>query len=209
MSEVKKQPEKSMFYTVAKQLVNFLFHTILPVKYTGKENLSLDAPYIVIGNHTSMLDPFMVALAIKRYQVRFMSKKELEKVPVIGWLLKTKIRVIFVDRHNSDMEAMRASMKVLREGGVLGIFPEGTRHHEGLMTELESGVALIALRSGVPLVPVYIPGKLGLFRPLHVTVGEPIPMDDLRAEGVNTQTCQQLMERITQAYARLADSAKR
>ena len=112
-----------------------------------------------------------------------------------------------MDRHNTDMEAMRACMRVTREGHVLGIFPEGTRHHEGLMTELESGVAMIALRSKVPLVPVYIAGKLGLFRTLHVYVGEPIMMDDLRAEGINTQTCQALLGRITQTYAAL-DAAR-
>lgn len=206
--DAKKQPAISFVYKAAKGFVNALFHTILPVRYTGRENLKLDAPYILIGNHLSMLDPFVMAVPVKRYQVRFMAKKELEKVPVIGWLLREKIRVIFVDRHNSDMEAMRTSLKVVREGGVLGIFPEGTRHHEGLMTELESGVALIALRSGVPLVPVYLPRKLGFLRPLHVTVGEPIPMDDLRAEGVNTATCQKLMERITQTYAQMAEKEK-
>ena len=93
---------------------------------------------------------------------------------------------------------------MLRDGDVLGIFPEGTRHHEGLMTEMESGTALIALRSGAPVIPFYIPGKIGLFRRLTVAIGDPIPTADLRAEGVNTETCRLLMERITAAYAEMA-----
>ena len=72
------------------------------------------------------------------------------------------------------------------------------------MEQIESGVALMALRSGAPLMPVYITGKLRLFRPLTVKIGEAIPMDDLRADGVNTATCQRLMERITQTYADMA-----
>lgn len=211
MAEQKKQEKtaksRSALYEVCRVLACFLFHTVLPVRYEHSERLQGDAPYIVIGNHVSLLDPIVVALAIPRYQVHFLAKKELAKPGIVRWFLAT-LHAIFVDRHNSDMEAMRACVRVLREGGVLGIFPEGTRHHQGLMEELESGVALMALRGGAPLIPVYLQGKLRLFRPLDVLVGEPIPMDDLRAEGVNTQTCQALMARITKTYADMAEMKK-
>ena len=218
MSELKKQDKKlaktqekqnkpSVVYAIVVPVVNALFKTILPVKYHGLEHVSsLEAPYIIMGNHTTMLDPFMLACAVPKQQIRFVGKKELWKFPPFAWFANS-IRAIPVDRHNTDMEAMRACMRVTREGHVLGIFPEGTRHHAGLMTELESGVAMIALRSKVPLVPVYIAGKLGFFRTLHVYVGEPIMMDDLRAEGINTQTCQALLGRITETYAAL-DAAR-
>ena len=88
-------------------------------------------------------------------------------------------------------------------GGVLGIFPEGTRHKEGIMEHVESGVALIALRSGVPMIPLYIGGKPRLFRRLDVRVGDPIAMDDLRARGVNRDTCEELLARITETYRAL------
>ena len=203
----KKKSDKSLIYSIVVPIVGVLFKTILPVKYHGLEHItSLDAPYIMMGNHTTMLDPFMMALAVPKQQIRFIGKKELWKFPPFAWFANS-INAIPVDRHNTDMEAMRACMRVTREGHVLGIFPEGTRHHEGLMTELESGVAMIALRSKVPLVPVYIAGKLGFFRTLHVYVGKPIMMDDLRAEGINTQTCQALLGRITESYAAL-DAAR-
>ena len=217
MSELKKQNtnlskkaddgKPSKVYSVVLAAAQVLLKSILPVKYHGLENVSsLEAPYILMANHTTMLDPFMMAVAIPQYQIRFIGKKELWKIKPFAWFANS-IRAIPVDRHNTDMEAMRACMRVTREGHVLGIFPEGTRHHAGLMTELESGVAMIALRSKVPLVPVYIAGKLGLFRTLHVYVGEPIMMDDLRAEGINTQTCQALLRRITKTYAAL-DAAR-
>ena len=207
LTEQKKKLDKSLIYSIMVPIVGVLFKTILPVKYHGLEHItSLDAPYIMMGNHTTMLDPFMMALAVPKQQIRFIGKKELWKFPPFAWFANS-INAIPVDRHNTDMEAMRACMRVTREGHVLGIFPEGTRHHAGLMTELESGVAMIALRSKVPLVPVYIAGKLGFFRKLHVYVGQPIMMDDLRAEGINTQTCQALLGRITETYAAL-DAAR-
>ena len=207
LTEQKKKSDKSLIYSIMVPIVGVLFKTILPVKYHGLEHItSLDAPYIMMGNHTTMLDPFMMALAVPKQQIRFIGKKELWKFPPFAWFANS-INAIPVDRHNTDMEAMRSCMRVTREGHVLGIFPEGTRHHKGLMTELESGVAMIALRSKVPLVPVYIAGKLGFFRKLHVYVGQPIMMDDLRAEGINTQTCQALLGRITETYAAL-DAAR-
>ena len=213
MSELKKQDKNlakpadtnkpSKVYSVVLALAQGLLKTILPVKYHGLEHVrDLKAPYILMANHTTMLDPFMMAVAIPQYQIRFIGKKELWKFPPFAWFANA-IRAIPVDRHNTDMEAMRACMRVTREGHVLGIFPEGTRHHKGLMTELESGVAMIALRSKVPLVPVYIAGKLGVFRTLHVYVGNPILMDDLREMGINTETCQMLLGRITETYAAL------
>lgn len=209
MSEPQKKPEKRqgrpMSYEVCWQIVNVLLKTVFPTKFVGRENIPQEAPFMAIGNHLSMVDPVLVAIGCGKHQIHFVGKKELAKVKFLEWFFGKKLGVIFIDRHNSDMEAMRACVKVLREGGNLGIFPEGTRYHEGLMTQMESGTALIALRSGVPVIPFYIPGKIGLFRRLKVVVGKPVETADLRAEGVNTETCRRLMERITAAYADMAE----
>lgn len=199
----KPQEKPSWLYTVLLPVMRAIFSTVLPVRYHGLENLrELDAPYILMGNHLSLMDPFIMAVAAPKEQIRFIGKKELWRAKPVGWFCSA-LRAIPVDRHNTDMEAMRACMRVTREGHVLGIFPEGTRRHQGVMRELESGVALIALRAKVPLIPIYITGKVGLFRPLDVYVGKPIGMDDLRQQGINTETCQLLLGRITQTYAAL------
>ncbi len=199
----KKERARSVIYTVGLPVVRFLFRTVLPVRFHGLENVrSLEAPYIFMGNHTSMLDPVIMAAAAPRYQIRFIGKKELTKNKLLAAFFE-ELRMIPVSRHSTDMEAMRACMRVTKEGGVLGIFPEGTRHHKGLMEEVESGVALIALRSKVPLIPVYITGKLGFFRPLDVYVGKAIDMEDIRANGINNESCQLLLGRITKTYAAL------
>ena len=185
--------KKSIIYTIGRGIFWIYFHLFCFMHCTGREKLNLDAPYIVIANHTSFADPIIAAMLIRRYEVNFLGKIELAKAPVIGKLLM-HLHMIPVDRHHSDMEAMRACLRVTKAGGVLGIFPEGTRHKEGVMEQIESGVALIAL---------YIGGKPRLFRRLDVRVGDPIAMDDLRERGVNRDTCEELLARITETYRAL------
>lgn len=194
---------KTVPFVIGRVIFAIYFHILCFLRVTGREKLDVqDAPYILIGNHTTLADPIIAAYLVRHYEVNFLGKKELAEIPLVGRLLM-HMHMIPVNRHNSDMEAMRACLKVTRAGGVLGIFPEGTRHVDGVMEHVESGVALIALRSGVPLIPVYIDGKPRLFRRLNVRVGDAIPMDDLRQQGVNKETCQVLLERITAAYRTL------
>ena len=206
MSE-EKQPgrRRSFWYEVARVLATVALNTVLPVRYHHAERLAGEMPMIVIGNHQSWLDPVVMGFPIKKRQVTFMGKKELAANGLIRGILK-EAGVILVDRHNTDMAAMRACMKALRGGEILGIFPEGTRHHEGVMQEMETGVAMIALRSGAPVIPVLVP-KLRWFHVVDCYVGEEIPTADLREQGINTQTCQALMERITAWYAAMLEKA--
>ncbi len=200
--ETPKKKDRSVIYTIGKTLAAVLFKSFLPVKYHDVEKINIEPPFVLIANHSSLMDPVIIGVGVKKHQIRFIGKKELWGNKLAAALFNS-MNMIPVDRHNSDMEAMRACMRVTREGHILGIFPEGTRHHEGLMKELESGVGLIALRSRVPLVPVYIAGKVGLFRRLHVYAGDPIPTADLLEQGVNRETCELLLRRITETYAEM------
>ena len=173
--------------------------TIFPVRYHGKENFDLKAPYIAMSNHNSALDPLILAYPCKKYEVRFVGKKELNVNPFITKLL-SKLHMITVDRHNSDMAAMRLCAKTLRDGYVLGIFPEGTRHHKDLMEEVETGAAVLALRAKVPILPVYIESKPRFLRFNHVYIGEPMDISDLCAQGFNTEVVEALCERIRNAF---------
>ncbi|MBR4710840.1 MAG: 1-acyl-sn-glycerol-3-phosphate acyltransferase [Clostridia bacterium] len=201
----------SGLYSFARVVNAVLQHTLIPTRYIHPERLNdRDAPYIVISNHQSLIDPMVVAAPIKRYEVVFLGKKEITKNRFMRWLV-TKMHMISVDRGHADMEAMRACMKTVRGGGILAVFPEGTRKCEGVMEHIESGVSLIALRAGVPLIPVYVRGKYAFFHRVRVYVGEPIPLDDLREAGVNADTAGMLNERIRETYrtmVREADQAR-
>ena len=129
-----------------------------------------------------------------------MSKIELMKNPILKWACE-RLLVIPVDRHNMDMNAIRQSLKTLKEGHVLGIFPEGTRYKDGIMQDMESGVALLALRSKCRMLPAYIASKPRLLKKTHVYFGDPFSISDIK--GVNKEACDEVMARIGAAYTRL------
>jgi 1-acyl-sn-glycerol-3-phosphate acyltransferase len=203
-------PEKArtFIYSLARFVAFIGNHTLFPVRYHGKENFDLKAPYIAMSNHNSAMDPLILAYPCKKYEIRFVGKKELVKVKWIGNLLNKGLHMITVDRHHSDMAAMRLFMKTLREGYVLGIFPEGTRHHEDLMSEVETGAAVLALRAQAPILPVYIQSKPRLFRVNHVYIGKPMDISDLAAQGFNTDVVEALCQRIRDTFWEMRENAE-
>lgn len=189
----------SLFYRAAMGLSRLLFGVLTPITYHGLENTGLDAPFILMGNHNSMLDPLIIGWQVKRYQVRYLGKAELTRNAVLRGFFKN-MRMIPVERHNMDMKAVRACLKTLADGHVLGIFPEGTRYKRTLMEEMESGVAMIALRSGVPVLPAYIAGVPGFFRRIHCYFGEPFTVEAPAHGGVNREAVDAVMADITDRY---------
>jgi len=190
---------RSFLYGLLRVLAMIVFHTVMPVRFVHRERLDREAPYLLIANHRHALDPIIMAMGIRRQQIVFLAKAELGKNPIMKYLL-TRVHCILVDRHRADMEAMRACMKAVRMKKILLIFPEGTRHHEGQMEQIESGTSMIAMRSRVPIVPIYIDRKLSFFRKTTLYVGEPIPYDDLLEQGINAVTCEALNERFRETY---------
>ena len=197
--------ERTFWYTLARIVAFLGTHTIFPVKYYHKENFLLPGPYIAMSNHQSACDPLILAYPCKKYEIRFVGKKELNKYPIIAKLL-AKLHMITVDRHNSDMAAMRQCARTLRDGYVLGIFPEGTRHHsDQLMEEVETGAAVLALRAKTPILPVYIESKPRFLRVNHVYIGKPMNITDLSAQGFNTEVVEELCARIRDTFHALRD----
>lgn len=206
MAEKKKleavTEKRGILYEVTRVLAKIVFHTLMPVRFHHKERLLQDPPYVVIANHRHALDPVVMAMGIPKHQIVFLAKKELGSTPLTQNLL-TRLHCILVDRHNADMEAMRSCMKAIKLKKILLIFPEGTRHHEGQMEQIESGTALIAMRSKAPVIPIYFDRKLSWFKVTNLYVGEPIPYDDLLEEGINTETCEKMNERMRETFRKM------
>ena len=192
----------SLIYSVGRVLANIVFHTVMPVRFHHRERLDREGAMILIANHRHALDPVVMAMGVRKRQAVFLGKKELGKIPWVRALL-TRLHCILVDRGNRDMEAMRACMKAVKMGKPLVIFPEGTRRHEGQMEHIESGTALITLRSRAPVIPMYFDRPLAPFRVTNLYVGEPIPCEDLLEQGINAETCEAMNERMRETYRKM------
>ncbi len=198
----KREEPFSWIYAFVHALSQFVFSVLFPVRFHGDEEMQLDAPYMVIANHQSMIDPILVVMRCYRYHIRFLGKKELTKNKIVKAAFEN-VKMIPVDRHNMDMHAMRSCLKVISSGKCLGIFPEGTRHKEGVMQDVESGVAMIALRSKAKVLPVYITAVPKLFRPIDVYFGSPISVTHWAKQGINKDTCAQMIEHLQQTFAHM------
>lgn len=131
-------------------------------------NTPSSGPVLVIANHTSNLDPLLVGLAVPRW-VRFLSKEEIFHWPVVGELARL-FRVIPINRDKTDHRALRTSFEVLKNGGVLCLFPEGTRARSGQLQRGQPGAALIAARTGATILP------LGIVGGRESLLGKPVPL---------------------------------
>lgn len=209
--QVKEPREKRTFwYTFAKILFGFLSLFLFPIKYHHAERInSVDAPFMLVCNHSSMFDPPALALALKRYEIYFLGKRELKANPVLRFIFD-HLHMVSVTRHATDMSAMRASNEVLKSGHVLGIFPEGTRNKpEHFMTGVQSGLSMLVLRNKVPLMPAYIHGRIRFFHLNHVYFLPPIPYDDLLERGMGKDSVDELTNRwIDVIYAAKKEAEK-
>lgn len=204
-AETAPKRERTALYTLARIIFGFLFHTIFPLRFHNAQIVEeMQPPYIIMANHRSFADPMALAIKVKRYEIRFIGKRELAHGRLKSWLF-SGLHMILVSRHATDMAAMRQCMQTLKEGHILGIFPEGTRHQPEMMQEVESGTAIIALRARVPLLPVYIDGKIRPFHITHIYYGKPMELDDLYAQGVNNDTAHQLCQRIHDVFYAMRD----
>ena len=187
------------------------------VRYVGRENVPRRGA-VLAANHESYVDPLLVALGMPG-KVRFMAKAELWRHRALGWLWE-QMGAFPVHRGAADRNAIATATRFLADGGRVGIFPQGTRHHahglEGL-EEGSGGTALIAMHAGVPVVPVGINGterimppgaRLPRFPRLTVVYGTPIDPADLpegsRRERMDWLTAE-IMRGIASAMASAAE----
>lgn len=152
------------------------------VRVEGVENIPREGPVIIACNHISLWDPIIVGCAVRR-QVCFMAKEELFNVSVLSFLLK-KIGTFPVKRGKGDLSAIKNSLAVLKDGKVLGIFPEGTRSPSGDVQEAMSGIVFIMEKSKAPILPMKVYGTKGLLQQkrgnIGLIIGVPIYIDRVK-----------------------------
>lgn len=196
---------KSMrrLYTVLWFIVAPFFSLVHPCRLVGRENLPADGG-LFCANHSSLSDPVFLMVAVgRRHQMRAMAKAEFMNIPVLGALLK-KVGIFGIERGKSDVTAIKTAMRFLKSGENVLMFPEGTRIREGVDKygnegEAKAGAAMLAARTGAPLVPVYIPPKKRWFRFTTVVIGEPYYPQVESKKGSTEEyraIAEDLMERI-------------
>lgn len=191
-------------------MVYFLYYCIFnPIlcifsrsKVRGSERIPKGRA-VLCGNHTSMMDPVYIALALYRYgrhTPKIMAKIELSRVPVVSWLVKPI--VVFVDRGKADLKAIKTIIQILKNDKQVVIFPEGTRVDVGEDSQAKTGVAMMAMKGEAPIVPFYITeGRKNLFRfpKVEIIFGEaymPVKEEGLSTSESYRKIVDDLMERI-------------
>lgn len=172
-------------------LLTIILKPLFRYEVRGRHNIPKSGPVILAVNHVSYLDPVIVAVAIGPRPINFMAKSELLKIPVFGALLKA-LNTFPVKRGLADKGAIAHSLKLLSNGEVLLIFPEGTRirNNNGQLGKPYPGVTSIALKTGAPIVPIGLVGtgkvlpdgkKLLRFPKLRVRIGEAMQVEKASA----------------------------
>ena len=155
-------------YRFLVSIVSVLVNLIYRVKINGIENLKDDQPFIISANHIHIFDPVILATLTKR-QIFFLSKKELFEKKLFAKFFG-KLGVIPIDRDNTDIKAIKSCFRVIRAGNILGIFPEGTRVKTIDINNMKKGVALIALKNKVNILPIHIEGTYRIFSKITVDI---------------------------------------
>jgi len=143
-------------YSISRFLLRVILTAFFGFRVDGRAHEPADGPVIVVSNHLSDLDPLVVGSALRR-RVTFMAKHELFQVPGVRWWV-AKCGAFPVRRGAADRQALRTALGILQRGGVLVMFPEGTRGHDRTLREPEPGAALLARRTGAALLPVAVLG---------------------------------------------------
>ena len=192
-------------YEFAKGMFRFQFK-LMGWNIQGVENMPAEGPVILAINHISIWDPLVAASSLPR-QVSFMAKEELFSIPVLGEIL-SKLGAFPVKRGQGDINAIRQSLAILKEGRVLGLFPEGTRSKTGKIQKGLPGMVLLMEKSKASVVPVKVFGTRHLLTKgwgnIAVVVGKPMTAQMLQApEGVENRR-EWIADRIMQAMLELS-----
>ena len=173
------------FYQFAKTVVKIVLKPKYKVKEEGIENIPKEGPVIICSNHISNYDPPIVGITCPR-PIHFLAKEELFKNKLFAFILK-HVNAFPIKRGMKDRNALRKGIEVLKEGNVLGLFPEGTRSKTGELKRGLAGAGFFALRSQATVIPCAIVGIYKSKEPLRVIYGKPVDLEPLRESKASAQ----------------------
>ena len=190
--ETPDTPFKRFRLKLVRKIVYYAFYKLVfRIKKIDEKNLPDEGAYIVCANHVNMLDALAVVCSCKR-KVRFICKESMFKVKALGWALKLS-DTIPINRDKNDIESMKRSIKALKNGEVLGVFPEGTRKGMEKNIKAKSGAAFFSLRTGTPVIPIGIQGSFKPFTKVKLVFGKPLDFSEYYGKEKDKET----LEKVT------------
>ena len=194
---------------ITKGFLRTLYRIAYRMEITGEENKTKagqNGGFIICANHVNFLDAVAVVVFSKE-KIRFIGKYDLARIGIIRWL-EHLFDVIPIKRNTQDIEAMKRSLKALKNGEILGIFPEGTRKGMEKNKKIKNGAAFMAIRAGVPVVPVGISGSFKPFSKVKITYGEPLDMSKYKIKGKEKEGQEQATKEIMDNIVMLTNEKK-
>ena len=197
---------RSGLYVVFKVLLTGPLRLLCNIRVRGRENEPTrdQGAYLVIANHRTWADPIYLCCVLKHGQPHFMAKKELFRIPLLNLLIRA-LGAYPVNRGGADVGAVKHTIEMLKAGVCVGMFPQGHRYNkvDPRKTPVKTGAAMIALKAGVPVLPVFIKVKNNKHFFLcrkEVIVGKPISIEEMNynpeAPGEYQRVADYLFERV-------------
>ena len=213
MKKTKARKDGTRTYRVLYALLAGLFRRIiLRVHVVNPQNEPTEGGVLVCANHIGASDPIVLATAFRQRQIFFMAKKELFRVPLLGWLIRV-LGAFPVDRSGGDVGAIKRTIKLLENGYSVGMFPQGTRcaGKDPRDCRVKTGAAMIAAHAGAQILPVHIKMKnytWKFFRRVTVVIGEPIPFESFAYDSEQQGEYARISEAVYAEICRLGDTVK-
>ena len=202
---------RSGLYVVFKILLTGPLRLLCNIRVRGRENEPTrdQGAYLVIANHRTWADPIYLCVALRHQQPHFMAKKELFKVPLLGWLIRA-LGAYPVNRGGADVSAIRYTIELLRAGVAVGMFPQGHRYNgvDARETTPKTGAAMISLKAEVPVLPVFIKVKNNKMRFLckkEMIIGKPVHLSELNYDPDAPGEYQRIINILFEKVCELGD----
>jgi len=205
VKKTKLNPVRIFCYQIFRAVVTLGYYLFYNLKIEGKENVPHDGGYVFASNHRSYADPVLISIPT-RIPFAYMAKEELFKNKFFSALIRF-FGAFPVSRGKGDTSVIDEAIKRLNKGYNLVIFPEGTRSKDGTVGKGKTGVALIAAKAQVPVIPVGISfsGKLKFRKKIIIKLGKPISPSELELKSSSTVELRGLKQKIMSAITELVE----
>ena len=216
MSGEARRPSLFMYHFARLSVMVFLMIWDRFRAYGARKNVPATGGCLIAANHVSFLDPPVIAASLHHRIMRFMARDTLFSSRIGGWFFRS-VQCVPIDRTRGDVGALRKSIQILQAGGVMVLFPEGTRSPDGELKPAKAGMGFLISKAAVPVVPAYVEGTFKAFpkgakfvRPGRVRVyyGPPIAVAEFEQFGHDRDAYEKIGQLVMSRIAALKPTSR-